>query len=1210
MPGSYTKLFHGTSNKLQTTNTGVVVTGILTATSDISIPNDTGKIKLGASQDLEINHNGTHSFIKDAGTGSLFVLSDSFKVNSADASENMIVALENSFVKLFFNGSNKLETTNTGITVTGTTVADGADINGDLDVSGTATLGSGGSGQAILQYQGSTKLTTQTWGVQASGTIQSIGNLEAANTVSETEGKQIHIKNLKSGGGVKNVLTLDHASNNSSITGHVGNISINAPLVSISTNFSVGTDTALTIGAVSSHHLTVANDNASMILGKSNSDALYLRREYATGRYTFQTFNGGNDGSIALQPSGGKVGIASAIPTSTLDVNGDVRVGSGITLSPDGNIFATGITTSTTFVGALTGNVTGNASGSSGSCTGNAATATALETARTIAGVSFDGSANISLNNNAITNGAGYITATLTDEEVQDKVGAMFTGNTETGITATYQDADGTIDLVVGTLNQDTTGNAATATALETARNIGGVSFDGSANIDLPGVNSSGNQDTSGNAATATKLAATKTIAGVAFDGSANISLNNNAITNGAGYITATLTNEQVQDIVGGMVSSNTESGITVTYQDDDGTLDFSVGTLNQDTTGTAALAEGLTGTPNIACGTGSFTGNLSVAQNIVHTGNTDTKIEFSTNTITFDTVGSERLRIDANGNIGINVQPRTSSTIFDNTEHFLVIGDNDTGIAQDGDGELELWANNQEIVNLNTTGVTFTKDLTIPDKIIHSGDTDTAIRFPDDDTVSVETAGTERMKIQSNGEIAMRSSGTPSDALANLHVQNDTFRVSNDSDGADTTYIALTAHTNATDGDRNIYKHVSNDVIMSQITHQGQFFGQNSIYAGRTRTDQASPSNVFRNGSHSFVAYSGTTNNTAAYRGSIMMRAWDGGDTGDRNILYYADSGSDTTALDYDQHQYFGVKANGMTQIGSHLFAGRVESDEASPNSVYRGANGTAIIVYPNSASQFTRIDARTSDNTEQVYKADTGGGVVIKFQSNGNGRFDGGADIGNASDYAEYFEWTDGNTSGADRRGMTVVMDGEKIRPATDSDDTSKIIGVVSANPAVVGDSAWSEWQLAHLKDAYGSWVTEDKEYLVWNKFGTFTDTDGVKKPNPQPDINNHNMDSEHQCLVSEIETEKAKGNVPQEAIDQNLRFTRPSRTYNPDYDKTRNYVPRSERNEWDAIGLMGKLVVRRGQPIGANWIIMKSNVGTDPNDNSIILDKYLVR
>ena len=69
-------------------------------------------------------------------------------------------------------------------------------------------------------------------------------------------------------------------------------------------------------------------------------------------------------------------------------------------------------------------------------------------------------------------------------------------------LTVTYQDGDGTIDFVVGTLNQDTTGNAATATALETARNIGGVSF----------------------------------------DGTSNISLNNNAITNGAGYLTSSST--------------------------------------------------------------------------------------------------------------------------------------------------------------------------------------------------------------------------------------------------------------------------------------------------------------------------------------------------------------------------------------------------------------------------------------------------------------------------------------------------------------------------------------------------------------------------------------------------------------------------------------------------------------------------------------------
>ena len=55
----------------------------------------------------------------------------------------------------------------------------------------------------------------------------------------------------------------------------------------------------------------------------------------------------------------------------------------------------------------------------------------------------------------------------------------------------------------VATLNQNTTGSAATLT---TARNIGGVSFDGSANIDLPGVNAAGNQNTSGTAAIATTI--------------------------------------------------------------------------------------------------------------------------------------------------------------------------------------------------------------------------------------------------------------------------------------------------------------------------------------------------------------------------------------------------------------------------------------------------------------------------------------------------------------------------------------------------------------------------------------------------------------------------------------------------------------------------------------------------------------------------------
>ena len=153
-------------------------------------------------------------------------------------------------------------------------------------------------------------------------------------------------------------------------------------------------------------------------------------------------------------------------------------------------------------------------------------------------------------------------------ETISDTVGAMVTSNTETGIAVTYDDSDNTLDFVIGTLNQDTTGNAATATALETARTIHGVSFDGTANIDLT---------------------------------------------------------EVVQDTVGAMFSSNTETGITATYQDSDGTIDLTV--------------------------TGAAVTNIADAD-----GDTKVQVEESSDedTIRFDTAGTERMVITSGGDVSI----------------------------------------------------------------------------------------------------------------------------------------------------------------------------------------------------------------------------------------------------------------------------------------------------------------------------------------------------------------------------------------------------------------------------------------------------------------------------------------------------------------------------------------------------------------------------
>ena len=92
-------------------------------------------------------------------------------------------------------------------------------------------------------------------------------------------------------------------------------------------------------------------------------------------------------------------------------------------------------------------------------------------------------------------------------------------------------DLPGTLD-VTGAATFDSTvtattfsGNATSSSILTPGRNIGGVAFDGSQDINLAGVNTAGNQNTSGNAATATALQNARTIAGQSFDGTANITI-------------------------------------------------------------------------------------------------------------------------------------------------------------------------------------------------------------------------------------------------------------------------------------------------------------------------------------------------------------------------------------------------------------------------------------------------------------------------------------------------------------------------------------------------------------------------------------------------------------------------------------------------------------------------------------------------------------
>lgn len=70
--------------------------------------------------------------------------------------------------------------------------------------------------------------------------------------------------------------------------------------------------------------------------------------------------------------------------------------------------------------------------------------------------------------------------------------------------------------------------------------------------------------------------------------------------------------------------------------------------------------------------------------------------------------------------------------------------------------------------------------------------------------------------------------------------------------------------------------------------------------------------------------------------------------------------------------------------------------------------------------------------------------------------------------ADFAEAFEWLDGNPDGEDRRGLFVTLDGEKIKLASAND--SYVLGVVSATPTVIGDAHTDDWQGKYVTDVFG--------------------------------------------------------------------------------------------------------------------------------------------
>lgn len=159
--------------------------------------------------------------------------------------------------------------------------------------------------------------------------------------------------------------------------------------------------------------------------------------------------------------------------------------------------------------------------------------------------------------------------------------------------------------------------------------------------------------------------------------------------------------------------------------------------------------------------------------------------------------------------------------------------------------------------------------------------------------------------------------------------------------------------------------------------------------------------------------------------------------------------------------------------------------------------------------------------------------------------------------ADYAEFFEWEDGNQDNEDRRGLFVTLtENGKIRRATAED--SYILGVVSATPCIFGDVQSEEWQGKYLKDIFG------------------------------------------QKLTTVVQVEEKTDERTGEVIPAH---TETRWILNPDYNPDEEYISRKERQEWGMIGLLGKLIVIDDGTAKAGCFckVGKDGLATDSEDTT---------
>jgi hypothetical protein len=399
---------------------------------------------------------------------------------------------------------------------------------------------------------------------------------------------------------------------------------------------------------------------------------------------------------------------------------------------------------------ALSGDATMTAGGvvtvsSAAACTGNAASATALQTARTIGGTSFDGTANIVPSTITVTTttdtGCSVALLTSATGDLQPKTDAGLTYNATSNVLSGTFSGDITGDVTgnVSGSSGSTTGNAATATALATARTIGGTSFDGTANIVPATITVAATTDATCSVAlfeSATGDLAPKTDAGLTYNATSNV-------------LAGTFSGDITGDITGNADTATAlETARTINDTSFDGTANITVtaaaGTLTGATLNSGVTASSLTSVGTIATGVwdaGAVTSSSTVTA--------DTDVIIGTNP---SSTGDIRLNKDFGIFTRNNANDANKAIVSENVvtgNDTLDFGDNTKWSA------LRFHCSTANVMELTSTAinlnkaVTLTGDLTLAatNKIYLDGGTHTYIVEPSADRIELVAGGNTAAK-------------------------------------------------------------------------------------------------------------------------------------------------------------------------------------------------------------------------------------------------------------------------------------------------------------------------------------------------------------------------------------------------------------------------------------------------------------------------------